>query len=67
MINKGLVTENLNNGYLYYIELEIEKKSYYKVGYTKDDSVYKRFSYGGSNDYKYIKKVIFASHPGCAV
>lgn len=59
MINKGLVTENLNNGYLYYIELEIEKKSYYKVGYTKDDSVYKRFSYGGSNDYKYIKKVIF--------
>lgn len=59
MISKGLVTENLNNGYLYYIELDIENKRHYKVGYTKDDSVYKRFSYDGSNDYKYIKKVIF--------
>tara|TARA_R110001592_G_scaffold119014_1_gene321735 strand:+ start:4756 stop:6306 length:1551 start_codon:yes stop_codon:yes gene_type:complete len=51
--------EKNNKGYLYYLRLKIHEKKYYKIGFTKSDSVYKRFSHEGSIDYEYIEEVLF--------
>lgn len=45
-------------GYLYYIRLKTEKGRFYKIGFTKMESVEDRFSYGGSENYKLIDKVL---------
>jgi hypothetical protein len=46
-----------SEGYLYYIRLNTEKGDFYKIGFTKMESVEERFSYGGSENYKLIDKI----------
>jgi len=45
-------------GYVYYIRLKTKKGTFYKLGYTKMDNVMDRYSYGGSDTYKLINKVL---------
>jgi len=45
-------------GYVYYIKLNTEKGVFYKIGFTKMSNIEKRFSYGGSDNYKLIEKVL---------
>ena len=45
-------------GYLYYVRLKTSKGIFYKIGFTRQKSVEDRFSYGGSENYRLIDKVL---------
>jgi len=45
-------------GYVYYIKLRTNQGIFYKIGFTTMESVDERFSYGGSENYKLIEKVL---------
>jgi hypothetical protein len=45
-------------GHVYYIRLNTPKGIFFKIGFTKSNDVVKRFSYGGSQNYKFIDKVL---------
>ena len=45
-------------GNLYYVKLKTECGILYKIGFTTYESVEARMSYGGSDDWRYIDKVL---------
>jgi hypothetical protein len=47
-----------SEGYCYYIKLKTNKGTFYKIGFTTKESIEERFSYGGSDNYKLISKVL---------
>jgi len=49
-------------GYLYYVRLQTEFGRFYKLGYTKSDSVEKRFNYGDADNYKLVDKELLFVH-----
>lgn len=50
------------NGHLYYVRLRTELGIFYKIGFTTMGSVEKRLNYKGSNDARYIDKVLLFSY-----
>lgn len=44
-------------GYVYYVRLRTNKGVFYKIGFTTMESLEKRFSYKGSENYKLIDKI----------
>lgn len=49
-------------GNLYYVKLNTECGILYKLGFTTLESVEARMSYGGSDDWRYIDKVLMFSY-----
>lgn len=50
-------------GYIYYVKFKFPKQPVlYKIGYTANNSVTRRFSYAGFGDEKYIDKVIACTY-----
>lgn len=47
-----------DDGYVYYIRFKTPKGIFYKIGFTRMSSAELRFSYGGSENYKMIDKVL---------
>ena len=50
------------SGHLYYIKVKTELGIFYKIGFTKMNSILERFSRDGSQDYKYIDKILIFKH-----
>lgn len=57
MDSLALATPSEPSGHIYYFKAVFNNRSYYKLGFTKSASLMRRFSYEGSEDFKYIVKV----------
>lgn len=57
-INKRPLYQSSKSGNLYYVRLKTPVGIFYKIGFTTLDSVEARMNYGGSDDARYIDKVL---------